>query len=437
MTKQLIKTIKKISAVSVLLAFVVGSLGISTLTPVANAASSPTSTWDTTGSYIVNFSYQATSTAATSTDNMSLVQDTSDNLTGNGTMSAGTSTYSWIIATGTVVVNTINFSANSTATSTPQTVLNMTGTIASNGTISGTWSDNFQGGARAGTWSTASGTAMAVPAATSTVNVTISKYINGAMATASSSNNSAFQMSGTWNASSTGVGSGQYTLDQNATPTPYRAKTGEFSSGSNYSTNEIMNTTVGASCSTSTATTTPFSLVGYTTGDTMVAAASATPTLVMPTFTNMMTNKFVIVWNNSCPAINNGTGTLAVSSIDTVDSTATSDGTFANGWSYVFNITVPMNEKDVAMRFSDWVMTGNASNTIPAANNMRISSAQASSTATVLITAANVYSAPPLRMVTDLDPTLPGMQVKVTVEVAVPIGTANGTYTTNYGVRTE
>jgi hypothetical protein len=30
---------------------------------------------------------------------------------------------------------------------------------------------------------------------------------------------------------------------------------------------------------------------------------------------------------------------------------------------------------------------------------------------------------------------MPGMQVQVKVEVAIPSGTVNGSYTTNYGVR--
>lgn len=132
-----------------------------------------------------------------------------------------------------------------------------------------------------------------------------------------------------------------------------------------------------------------------------------------------------------------GTGVLAVTSIETVDSTATADGTFANGWKYVFNITVPTNEVNLAMKFDNWTIVGGGS-TIPAANNIRISSPQANNAgATVLVTAANTYTIPALVMVTDLDPVLAGIQVKVTVEAAVPVGSTNGSYTTNYGVQTN
>jgi hypothetical protein len=130
-------------------------------------------------------------------------------------------------------------------------------------------------------------------------------------------------------------------------------------------------------------------------------------------------------------------GVLAVNSVEVVKNTATADGTFGNGWKFVFNITVPTNETHLAMKFADWMMTG-GSGIIPAANNIRISSSQADNGgATVLITGANTYSTPKLHMTGDLDSTTPGLQVKVTVETAIPAGSTNGAYTTSYGVKTE
>lgn len=130
-------------------------------------------------------------------------------------------------------------------------------------------------------------------------------------------------------------------------------------------------------------------------------------------------------------------GTLAVTSITPVDTTATADGTFANGWKYIFHITMPTSETNLAMRFADWINAA-ASSTIAVANNMRISSPQAdNSGATVLLTAANTYSTPALHMTSDTDPATRGLQVDVTVEVAVPTGTVDGTYSTSYGVRSQ
>jgi hypothetical protein len=126
---------------------------------------------------------------------------------------------------------------------------------------------------------------------------------------------------------------------------------------------------------------------------------------------------------------------LAVTSIDMIDTTATANGSFASGWEYVFHITAPMDEQDLAMKFTDWLQT-NGNGTFSVANNMRISSAQADNGgATILLTAENTYSTPALRMTEDLDLGLDGRQVEITVEVAVPNGTPNGAYTTSYGVR--
>ena len=68
-----------------------------------------------------------------------------------------------------------------------------------------------------------------------------------------------------------------------------------------------------------------------------------------------------------------GTGVLNVNSITSVKTNATADGSFANGWIYTFNITMPTNEPNLSMQFADWTGAG----TIPAGGNMQISSAQA------------------------------------------------------------
>lgn len=110
--------------------------------------------WNTTGNYVVAENYLGSDY----NHNVTLVQDGSGNLTGNG--SSGP--YTWQITSGTVTGNSIDFYANYTATAdavTPLTIMHMTGTIASDGTMSGNWSDNYQGGARSGTWATISGNA--------------------------------------------------------------------------------------------------------------------------------------------------------------------------------------------------------------------------------------------------------------------------------------
>ena len=137
-------------------------------------------------------------------------------------------------------------------------------------------------------------------------------------------------------------------------------------------------------------------------------------------------------------ATSTGTTTDAALHVDGVDAQKTSavaNDTYQDGWRYLFHITTPNGEENLSMRFSDWVGQ-NASNTIPVANNMRLSSAQASSTSPITLTAANTYSTPPFVMMTDLNPSMPGRQVEVLVEVKIPTGTQNDTYTTTYGVQT-
>lgn len=278
--------------------------------------------------------------------------------------------------------------------------------------------------------------------ASSTVDVTIQKYIDGSRATAGSADSLSFPMAASWNG-----GSGSYSL---SAENSYEAKTNQMDKGSDYATNETFGgANVGETCDAGK----PYALKGYTVGSTLEQAKTAAVSTSSPTFTNLQNDMYVIVWNESCDDDENPStgditgvvtggsdeeepGALAVTSIEAQDTTAVANGTFTDGWKYVFNITVPTDETGLAMKFEDW-LHANATNTIPVANNMRISSEQAASSSPVVLTAENVYSSPVLNMTEDLDPSMDGLQVKVLVEVAVPAGTLNGTYSTNYGVRSE
>jgi hypothetical protein len=143
--------------------------------------------------------------------------------------------------------------------------------------------------------------------------------------------------------------------------------------------------------------------------------------------------------NDEYNATSTGTTTdamLHVDSIDAVKTTAVANDTYPDGWRYVFHITTPNNEENLSMRFSDWFVSSSSSSTIPVANNMRIMSSQASSTEWVTLTGSGIYSTPALVMMTDLNPAMPGRQVQVVVEVKIPVGTTNETFSTYYGVQT-
>lgn len=122
---------------------------------------------------------------------------------------------------------------------------------------------------------------------------------------------------------------------------------------------------------------------------------------------------------------------LAVTNVDTVRANASADNLYADGWEWVLHVTVPDNENAFRIRFSDW---GNASSTFPAANNMRVYSTQSSnatSSDSAITETGNGYS-DWLYLSGDSDPSTAGRQVNLVVDVKIPFGTANGSYTTTY-----
>ncbi len=133
-----------------------------------------------------------------------------------------------------------------------------------------------------------------IPVAPTTAKVTIVKYINGVPATPENTNNASFPMTATWNATNIGSGTGNYNLSSTGfnNPNPYQATTADMTTGADYSTYE----------NTGTACVSPmmYALTGYTTGDTLNDATLAVPSLTTPSFTNLQTDKFVIVWNKTC-----------------------------------------------------------------------------------------------------------------------------------------
>lgn len=115
--------------------------------------------WDVNGHYVARFVF-----GDNYDHDMDLIEDSAGNITGTGGgyPAGNPHTYAWTIDSGSIVGNTISFTAHYTASSdavTPLTVMHVNGTIANDGTMSGTWDDNYQAGNRTGTWSTISGNA--------------------------------------------------------------------------------------------------------------------------------------------------------------------------------------------------------------------------------------------------------------------------------------
>lgn len=129
------------------------------------------------------------------------------------------------------------------------------------------------------------------PAIDSTVH--IFKYIDDVQATPVSAENVNFPMfTATYNAPFTLGPAGWTTGD-----IPYEASTSAMPLGSSYSAEENTTTPlVGTSCDGVH----PYALVGYSVGDTLLAAQQAAPSLTIPAFTNLQGDKYIIVHNMRC-----------------------------------------------------------------------------------------------------------------------------------------
>lgn len=132
-----------------------------------------------------------------------------------------------------------------------------------------------------------------------TVNVTIVKYLDGTRANEVSANNFSFPMNSIWSAENLNAGSSSFALGPAGvnSPNPYEAKTPDMTVDAFYSVSEdTSQTTVGTTCDNGQL----YQLLGYTTGDTLVQAVGAKQTTMAPSLNNIVTNKYVIVWNKTC-----------------------------------------------------------------------------------------------------------------------------------------
>lgn len=527
---------KKIFSSSVLLAFVVSSVALSggISTKVANAATN----WDVSGNHILTMTYQGTDYDHAVT----FIQDEMDNLTGNGSHND----YSWVITDGEIVNNTMSLTAYYTTTPDavdPQTILEIDGVIQEDGSITGTWSDNYSGGSRAGEVYTDAGVAESLAGEINAEDFGVVDYDTGngqlvgysagfALTDATFLNaqsvvvelfahdnqllqtntlvgvvpgnqiSSPFDVSGDFDYEADGywtnVRENQYgqslaayralatvTLangktvraehtDLTGNPSDVYSDNGDITTNNATQvtqSNAILNGTNGDTDATGHsfwASLNSFSTESTTVPDDVYSTSNLGAVDANTSFSAYLTSTGIAVtpstmyyfaaWSevdgtwypgevlNFTTGLVDGdlegevvgeNGDLEVTSIEMTDSTGTANNSFEDGWEYVFNITVPSDETDVSMKFDNW-MSANGANTLAAANNMRISSAQANNGgATVLITGADTYSTPALTMVTDLNPALDGMQVEIVVEVKIPSGTNNGSYTTSYGVKSQ
>jgi len=130
------------------------------------------------------------------------------------------------------------------------------------------------------------------------------------------------------------------------------------------------------------------------------------------------------------------TSTLMVTQITPIQVSGTANNNYGSGWKWVFDVTVPTDETQLGMKFSDWV---SGSHVIPAAGNMRYFSSQSSNanseSSSITIDAANTYPSTLMNLNGDMDASAAGRQIQITVEVKIPTGSAVGSYSTTYGIQ--
>ncbi|HEY4503968.1 MAG TPA: YDG domain-containing protein [Candidatus Paceibacterota bacterium] len=128
-------------------------------------------------------------------------------------------------------------------------------------------------------------------------------------------------------------------------------------------------------------------------------------------------------------------GPLGVTQTSAVQTFATADNTFDNGWKWVFDVTVPEDEVILKMKFADWVK---GTDIISAGSNIRFYSEQSSnatSSSSIIISSKNTYSSDMyINRGVDLDEVKNGRQIQITVEARIPEGSAGGSYSTSYGI---
>lgn len=129
-------------------------------------------------------------------------------------------------------------------------------------------------------------------------------------------------------------------------------------------------------------------------------------------------------------------GVLGVTQISAVQTYASADGSYADGWKWVFNVTVPTSKTVLQMKLADW--TGSVGN-IPAANNLQFYSSQSTNAAdeahAISIATAGTYGTQMyLDPSGDCDANTPGNQIQIALEARVPVGSTGGSYSTSYGI---
>ncbi len=126
---------------------------------------------------------------------------------------------------------------------------------------------------------------------------------------------------------------------------------------------------------------------------------------------------------------------LAVTSVSAIRASGVANDSFGSGWHWILHLTVPAAEQALRIRFTDFIAS-TGSGTIPAKSNIRIHTPQSSNAASssAAIMAKGIGFSNWLYLTGDTSTTTPGIQADLNVEVKIPRGALNGSYSTTYTV---
>ena len=318
--------------------------------PVVGSGTNVPFTLNPSGWTTGDIPYEASTGARTPGSSASFSEDTSTALVGTSCTDAGTNPYALV---GYSVGTTLGGATSSSPTLTPPNFANLS-------------SDEY-----VVVWNKS---CTVIPQ--TTLKVHILKYLNGAPATAASANAYLFPMTATWSAANIGAGSGTYPLGNNfgGASNLYGADTAAMSAPADYSTSEITNNIdstskvlpIGATCVAG-----DYRLDGYQTSAVSFAdAATQSVSTTPPSYSQVATDQYVIVDNETCPTTGSltveknaigGNGTFSFVGSSTLGSfQITTSGTSAGGTgSTTFAGLAPGTYHVIEATSSGWTLTDN------------------------------------------------------------------------------
>lgn len=114
------------------------------------------------------------------------------------------------------------------------------------------------------------------------------------------------------------------------------------------------------------------------------------------------------------------------------DTSGVADNTYANGWSYTFNITLGTGVNATRVKLNNFTMTTDSTKTIGVPGNVVMNYTNASGYAKSYNVLESYNESATIDPLFDLDSSAAGVQGNVTIYVKIPSGTVAGAYSTSY-----